>query len=270
MRRTILPKLQKKLKTDYPEGGNKRKRGPRHSANVFNPILHVKKESYDDESTMTTSINIDNDLHHVSTLTDAENCYNLVTKIKTFFKTDGTAVLTEDLFNELMETDKIVPTNNCEKEHSIQELATPITICPPMPELGFIANNSKDIQSSPDKNNTLENNNKDTNEDDNNNEMVHTCQGGCKYNMVINENPYQQTLDRDYGKNIVCVKKDCRLSLLQCFKNRDKGGCAYICDGCKKHDCKNMYCVRCFMLVDMEKGKSTRQRRSSRNTYSTI
>ena len=261
VRRTILPKLRKKLKGEITQDGiKKRKRAPRKSPQVFNPILHIKKEKTEDESTMTTSIDLDNDIHDMSTLTDAENCYNLVTKIRKFFKTAETAVLTEDKFNELISSEYIANAMDSASSKLIQETVFKTVILPPMPDLNSTLNEDNGILASAD----LKTN--DKNKDDNNNKMIHTCQGGCKYNMVINENPYKETLDRDYGKNMVCAKKDCGLSLFQCFKTRDKGGCAYICDGCKKHDCKNMYCVRCFMLVDTEEGKSTRQRRSTRKS----
>ena len=96
VRRTILPKLRKKLKSDTSEDGiKKRKRASRNTLQVFDPNLHVKKEKSDDTSTMNTSIDLEATQLDLSTLTDAENCYNLVAKIKTYFNSDETAVLTK-------------------------------------------------------------------------------------------------------------------------------------------------------------------------------
>ena len=62
----------------------------------------------------------------------------------------------------------------------------------------------------------------------NNNKMVHTCKRGCKYTLVINVNPYQATLDLDYGENMMRVKKDCHLPLLHCFRDKKGGGRLYV------------------------------------------
>ena len=97
--------------------------------------------------------------------------------------------------------------------------------------------------------------------------MIHSCKGGCKYTLVINANPYQATLDLDYGENMMCVKKDCHLPLLHCFRDKNRGSGVYMCEGCNKHSCKNTYCVRCFMtFVTEEEGTHRRQRRSTRKS----
>ena len=262
MRRTILPKLRKKLKSESAEDGTKkRKRASRNGLQVFDPELHIKKEkSDDDSSTMNTSINTND----ISTLTDAENYSYLVTEIKMFFKTDGTAVLTEDKFNELLRSDKSAspPISECTRSETVLATDT-VTMCPQMPLLTDTLNEdngSLEIISLT-YNNTYKDTDDNNNIDSDNNNMVHTCKGGCKYSMVINENPYQDTLDNDYGPNLTCVKTGCELSLIQCFKLKDRGGgCAYICDGCKQQNCKNIYCVGCWMLVDTKEGKNTRRR----------
>ena len=137
MRCTILPKLRKKLKSDTSEDGiKKRKRASRNTLQVYDPNLHVKKEKLDDTSTMNTSIDVEATQPDMSTITDAENCYNLVAKIKMYFNSDETAVLTKQNFDLLLSPDNTASElNSASSSLLLQEPATITTFHPPMPVL---------------------------------------------------------------------------------------------------------------------------------------
>ena len=262
VRRSIIPKVRKKLKGhSSEEERKKRKRAPKENMHIFDPAIHVKKEKCDDESTMNTSIELESNEHDVSTLTDVENCGTLVQKIKTFFETGN--VMTEDAFNDLIMnkavSDVVEPYTSSVSTHPEEPifdgkaLESPDTPMPVLPDVTSPCNNTDG--DSIDAETELQENTED--KVGNNN-----CIGNCKYELYTNQNPYQTTLDKEYGTDIKCIKDNCGRSLLRCLKHTNGGGGAYLCKKCKGGNCKNMYCLSCYLVNGNENGRTTRTRKS--------